>query len=94
MTINELKEKRSKVTKAVKVIAIAAGVVIIVGTTYYILDQRGYRLEFTSHEQRQTRASELGHAGNVLNGVHGAKARGFDTSKGQAKYDTIIAPYI
>lgn len=88
MAINELKEKRSKV------IVIAAGVAIIGGATYYILDQRGYRLEFTSHEQRQIRASELGHAGNVLNGVRGAQARGFDTSKGQAEYDSIMAPYI
>lgn len=94
MTMRGLSEKHPKITTAVKVVIVAVGVVTVRGIAYKVLDQNGYRLEFTSAEERIARISELGYAGNVLNGVHGAQARGLSTAKAQAEYDAIISPYI
>lgn len=87
MTSKEFNEKHPKIVHAVKVITFFGGV-------YVVLYACGVRIEFTLPKDREIRKLDLGYAGNVLNGVHGAQARGLDASKALAKYNAIIAPYI
>lgn len=90
MTIAELKEKYPNATKVIENVAIVAGAAV----ACYIFYVNGIRIEVTTLKDREIRKVDFGRAQNILNGVHGAQARGFDTSKGQAEYDSIIAPYM
>lgn len=89
MTIAELKEKHPTAVKVAKSITIIAGTI----TVYYVVYVKGARIEITMPKDREIRRVDIGHAQDILNGIRGAQARGFDTSKAQAEYDAIISPY-
>lgn len=90
MTIAELKEKYPNAGKVVKNVAIVAGAIVVC----YIFYANGIRVEVTTLKDREIRKVDFGRAQNILNGIHGAQARGYNAAKAQAEYDAIIAPYI
>lgn len=93
MTFREWKDKHPKVIRAAK---IATGVIVICATggAGYVTAENDLRVEVTSRASRATRKVDLGRAENILNEIHGAQARGFNTATAQAKYDAIISPYV